>query len=67
MSLPYYFNVLSPFQGEVLCCCFTGGYATLTPGYYHITPYGVSIRIPPGSYNDKDARIARLYIHIVIK
>ena len=46
----------------------TGGYASLTPGYYHITPYGVSEWIPDGisAVETADsvvsaARVARLY------
>ena len=33
-------QILSPFQGEDYGGTPTGGYAALTPGYYHITPTG---------------------------
>ena len=35
-------KVLSPVPGEYIGWHVTGGYASLTPGYYHITPNGVS-------------------------
>ena len=35
-------SVLSPVPGEGKYYRLTGGCATLTPGYYHITPEGVS-------------------------
>ena len=50
-----------PFRVRNLGETITGGYASLTPGYYHITPDGVSEWIPSGSNNEKDARVARLY------
>ena len=34
----------------------TGGYASLTPGYYHITPDGVSVRIKTPAYRGKVCR-----------
>ena len=41
-------RVLSPVPGEGIYYHLSGGYASLTPGYYHITPDGVSVRIPDG-------------------
>ncbi|MBR5737989.1 MAG: hypothetical protein IKX90_05425, partial [Verrucomicrobia bacterium] len=40
--------VLSPVPGEYMGRHVTGGYASLTPGYYPITPDGVLEWIPDG-------------------
>ncbi len=55
LSIPQgVYSFLSPVPGEVFVGYLYRGCASAPPGYYRITPCGVSVRIPTGSGNNGD-------------